>query len=160
MAVRQPTLYHLTCEPWWMLIAQHEVLLSMEEKRRQNIGQGNLGGGFAAHSVPQTSEWDVVLDSLVWFTQNRTPVQQWQTPVAGTEPHQKGAIRLEVDLPEVIRWSAYSREVGFPRKYYDALNETGQGQAHLWWVSPVPVPIEHWVEARRMRDDLVLWRRD
>lgn len=151
-------LYHLTAEPWWMLIALDGEIISFGEKRRRGLTGGKLGP-FTLHSAPVRNEWDQFIDDSVWLTTNPRPVQLWQRPIAGTKPEQKGAIRIEVEAPEAMPWRTYARHHKFPRAYYDALDATGGSESEEWWVTPGPIPSSAWVEVVRTRDGEILWRR-
>jgi hypothetical protein len=160
----KPRLYHYTAEPWWILIAQMGEILSYAEKVRRGMSEPGavsiLGGKFVQNSAPVNNEWDQAVDELVWLTPVRHPAQQWQQPIMGTAPEQKGAIRIEVEAPNAVRWQTHARHIGFPRSYYDALDATGDSQSVLWWVSKVPIPQERWVRVERTSDGLVLYDRE
>lgn len=164
-------LFHYTSEPWWILIANTGEILSYAEKRNRGLATagatktiGSLGGGSGAvyvqTSAPVSSEWDVRIDELVWLTPWRDPAQEWQTPAMGIEPHHKGAIRIEVDPPNLVRWPTHARHIGFPKEYYRALDETGGRMSKLWWVSLEPIGAEHWVRVERTSDGTVLYDRE
>lgn len=165
--MKQPKLFHLTCEPWWILIAQTGVVLSRlgKEERGLALSTGStvsdaIGGKIESVHYPRIHADDIVIDGLVWLTQNPMSNQRWQEPVAGVNG--KGGILIEVEAPEVVRWEPFMRRHDPPMDmdYMRALNDSGgKGQSALWWVTPGPIPEERWVKVTRTRDGLVLYER-
>lgn len=161
--MKRPRIYHLTSEPWWILIAQSGDIVSTAEKQRRGIspapGESMKLGEMVVHTVEHRfPEAEDVVDKLAWFTQVDKPTQQWQTPELG--PYGKGEFRIEVDAPFLVRWPTYARNVGFSKLYYDSMNKTGEMQAEMWWVSEQPVTIEHWVQVVRTSDGAVIYDRN
>lgn len=167
MNMKRPPLYHLTAEEWWILIAQTGQIYSRLDKERHGLAKSSgvtatstLGGQIVQQHYPRVHPDDVVIDGLIWLTQNPAPTQQWQEPVEG--PLGKGGILIEVEVPEAQRWEPFMRTRNPPldRKYMAALSQTGgRNQAGLWWVTPGPIPQERWVKVTRTRDGLVLYDR-
>jgi len=94
---------------------------------------------------------------VVWLTTNETA--DAGHGLAGA-PVDKTAIRFTVDLParEVHKWKEWARSQGSSNSLIQSL--AAAGGAGSWRVTTKPIPIENWVEVRRMTTDEVLVDRE
>lgn len=84
------------------------------------------------------SEWDALVDGLIWLTSFPVARQAWQI---NDLKHQ---VRFEVEAPAAQRWRTYSIRVGVPRRYRDSLAYKGTLPG-TWFVSEEPIPEAQWL---------------
>lgn len=95
---------------------------------------------------PQQTPHDIYLDGSVHLTETA----QLDSADIGTWVGDKTAIRIEVNVPDAIRWAAFLNRHRFPTAYRLGLSRHFKDAPH-WWVVERPIPAVEWVAVTDMR---------
>lgn len=90
--------------------------------------------------------YDKWLDDSVHLTET----ERLHSTDIGTFVGDKTAIRIEVAVPDAIRWAAFLNLHKFPTDYRVALSRDFADAPH-WWVVERPIPWFEWVAVTNMR---------
>lgn len=154
-------LFHFTGERNWSAIAlDREIIPLVQKNERYGRNPKLVAHDEKMHAAfPEMKRMDEAHDSVVWLTSLRHHKQQWMLGPWTQDFADKGAIRIEVDVPDAVPWRMYANRMGIDKKYRDGLNRTGNKEERLWYVVERSIPETDWLEVVRTQDELVLWQR-
>lgn len=159
-------LFHFTGESNWAAISLDREIITLLQKNQRYGKDGVYNQVLAAsdrqmyETRPDLKHTNDIIDGVVWLTTNQHPRQQWMIGAFTNDPRDKGAIRIEVEVPtDLEHWPPYARRMKVDQGMRKTLNATGNHEERLWYLVPRPIPESEWLEVVRTTDGLVLWSR-